>query len=260
MNREQAQRILLAYRLGEPVSKDSDLGRALALANEDPALAMWLEQELETDRVIRSRLREVSLPVGLRDRILTAAKIVPLPWWRRPRVLVAAAAVLMVTFGSVVGWKFAMGPDTAWARLSTWAGAPRDLATFESEMVRFVSKAEYALELHSDELAEVKRYLAERGKELEPPIPAALERLRTYGCQVFDWHGESVTLICFRARDVGIAHLFVIDASALRDPPSAESAVASVGSWSASSWREGDKVVMVCSPADGARLKQFLRG
>ncbi|MGE3310806.1 MAG: hypothetical protein AB7O66_12620 [Limisphaerales bacterium] len=261
MNREQAQLILLAYRRGEAVPEESDLGQALALAAADPSLAEWLEQEMDMDNRIRARAREVSPPAGLRERILAESRIVRIAWWQRPGLL-AAAAGLLVLVGSA-GWWLSSG-------LKPVSGGPSKVATrpasgtfedFRSEMVRFVSTGAYRLDVSTDRLAEVRKYLASRGTAVDAKIPRTLERLDTYGCQVLDWNGETVTLICFQASEIQIAHLVIIDARALRNPPTGpEPMVAGVGTWTAAGWRDGDKVLIVCSPAGGAELKRYLGG
>jgi hypothetical protein len=114
------------------------------------------------------------------------------------------------------------------------------------------------LDLDTDRLADVKRFLAKREQGFQAAIPSALEPLATYGCQAFDWHGETVVLICFRASEVSIAHLFVIDAEAIRNPPDSRMTLSREGDWSVAGWRDGEKVLIVCSPAGLSDLKRFL--
>jgi hypothetical protein len=261
MNRHQAQRILLAYRLGESVPADSDLAKALAFAAEDPSLGAWLEQELAADRSLRRALSEVAPPPGLRESILAASKITVIPWWRRSpawtSVLAAAAAVVVF-----LGIQFARSPGsvsrTAPKVSDTARATAAGMEDFQAEMVRLVSTGAYRLELDTERLAAVKRFLDNRGQGFKASIPSALEQLETYGCQAFDWHGETVVLICFRASDVSIAHLFIVDAKAIRNPPEARMALSREGDWSVAGWRDGEKVLIVCSPAGLSDLKRFL--
>lgn len=261
MNRNQAQRILLAYRLGESVPPDSELAKALAYAAEDPSLGAWLEQELSADRSVRRALSEVTPPPGLRESILAASKITVVPWWRRSPArtsVLAAAAAVVVFLGIQFAWPpgsvSRTGPKASGTARATAAG----MEDFQAEMVRFVATGAYQLELDTDRLAAVKRFLTKRGQGFEASIPSALEPLDTYGCQAFDWHGETVVLICFRASEVSIAHLFVVDAEAIRNPPDSRMTLSREGDWSVAGWRDGEKVLIVCSPAGLSDLKRFL--
>ncbi len=261
MNRTQAQRILLAYRLGESVSPDSELAKALAFAAEDPSLSAWLEQELSADSSIRTALSEVTPPPGLRERILAASKVTVIPWWRRSPArtsLWAAAAVIVVYLGIQIVWppgpRTGFPPKTSGIARATAAG----MEDFQAEMVRFVSTGAYRLELDTDRLTAVKKFLAGRGQGFDASIPSALEGVATYGCQALEWRGETVVLICFRASDVTIAHLFVVDAKAIRNPPDARMTLSRTAEWSVAGWRDGEKVLIVCSPAGLPDLKRFL--
>ncbi len=264
MNREQAQHILLAYRLGEMGDGDSHLAEALELAAHDPALMAWLEQELATDRLVRERLREVSPPMGLRERILAAPRIVLVPWWRMPSAC-AAAAALVLAIGTSAWWWSTMRDSGANSPAlgGQRPGAPRgeaSLADFQQEMVEFVATGAYSLQLQSDSLAEVKRFLSVRGAEVGVALPETLEKLRTYGCQILDWHGSRVTLICFQVRGVGIAHLFIVDAATFQDSPTLEKVFTSLDTWSAARWRDGGQALVFCAPSDSAELRRLIDG
>lgn len=263
MNREQAQRVLLAYRLGETAGGDAQFAEALEMARKDPALMVWLEQEMAADRLVRERLRTVSPPLGLRDRILATNKTVTVPWWRSPTIWAAAAAVVLVLGGASWWLGSTRGNATRGRAVRQSGAAPlgqASLAAFQAEMTKFVATGGYSLDLQSDNLAEVKRFLAARNAQPDAAIPGALEKLRTYGCQIFDWNGSRVTLICFRARGIGIAHLFVVDAALFRDSPSTEKQFTAQDTWTAVSWRDGRNALVLCAPSDVAALRRFLEG
>ena len=47
-------------------------------------------------------------------------------------------------------------------------------------------------------------------------VPAALAGQRTYGCKVWNWHGQRATLVCFVARGTGdVIHIVSVDRQAL---------------------------------------------
>ena len=259
MKREKAQHILLAYRLGETVPTPSELEEALALAAEDPALGVWLEQELATDRVIRSKLREVRPLVGLKERIRLGSRRIEVVWWQKPSVWAAAAAIAFLV-GASIWWVRSTSVPSRSSTLAMNRPPASDFQTFRTEMMHFVSRGEYSLQLTSDSFAEVKRHLSRNGSAAGQITPSELAKLATYGCQIFEWNGETITLICFQASDLGIVHFFVVDARALKDPPGQVRQFSPVESWASASWRDGNTAVLVVSPAAVEDLRQFLRG
>jgi len=259
MKREKAQHILLAYRLGEAVPSPSELEEALALAAEDPALGAWLEQELVTDRVIRSKLREVRPPVGLKERIRLGSRRIEVAWWQKPAVWAAAAAIAFL-MGASVWWVLSPSVPSRSSAIAVNKTPTSDLQTFRTEMMHFVSRGEYSLQMSSGHFAEVKRHLSRNGSAAGQITPAELAKLATHGCQIFEWNGATITLICFQASDLGIVHFFVVDARALKDPPGSIKEFSPVESWASACWRDGDMAVLVVSPAAVDDLRRFLRG
>lgn len=259
MNPERAQEILHAYRLGEPAPAGSELAEALALAERDPALARWLEEELRFDRAVRQKLRAVPAPAGLRRQILAAGrKIVPLrPWCRRPATLALAASLVA-----------ALGLGTLWLRQRGDAGRPPSLAAqrgdglelgaARKELAAFLSEFRYQMQLQSDQLPELRRFLRARGGQAEADVPAALAKLATYGCQVLDVQGAQVTLICFRSGELGYVHLFVFDAADVRDAPGETPELATAGDWTTASWRQGGRVYAFFARGTPAQVKQLV--
>lgn len=258
MNPERAQEILHAYRLGEPAPAGSELAEALALAERDPALARWLEDELRFDRALRQKLRAAPAPAGLRRQILAAGrKIVPLrPWWRRPATLALAASVVA-----------ALGLGALWLRPPGGASRPAvaaqdggglELAATRKELAAFLTEFRYQLQTQSDQLPELRRFLRTRGGQAEADVPAALARLATYGCQVFDVQGTKVTLICFRSGELGYVHLFVFDAADVRDAPGGTPELATAGDWTTASWRQGGRVYAFFARGTPAQVKQLV--
>lgn len=258
MNPERAQEILHAYRFGEPAPAGSELAEALALAERDPALARWLEEELRFDRAMRQKLRAEAPPAGLRRQILAAGrKGVPFrPWWRRPAPLaLAASAVLLLGLGAL--W-LRPGGAAAPPAVASRAGAEVDLAAARQELAAFLSESRYRMELHSARLPELRRFLRTRGGQADADVPAALAALATYGCQVFDVQGAQVTLICFRADGLGFVHLFVFDAADMRDLPGTAPELGRAGDWTTASWRRGGRVYAFFARGDDAAVRRLV--
>jgi len=98
VNSQEAKEILLSYRPGVDDAKNPAIAAALHQLEHDPELARWFEQLQQTDAAIRRQLRETPVPFGLKQRILAEQKIVrPDFGWRKPAVIAAAAAVVVLS-------------------------------------------------------------------------------------------------------------------------------------------------------------------
>src|SRR5260370_24153048 len=95
MNNEQAQDVLTLSRPGIGELADRETLKALELSRRDPGLARWLEQRNALYQAIRSGLKQIEAPAGLKERIV-AARPANVIWWQRPVVLAAAAAVFVL--------------------------------------------------------------------------------------------------------------------------------------------------------------------
>lgn len=100
MNNQEAKFILSAYRANGVDANGEVFAEALQQAQRDPSLGAWLVRQQAHDAEIVRKLREIAPPPGLRDAILTGAKVsdVRRSGWRQPFwiTLGAAAAVLLV--------------------------------------------------------------------------------------------------------------------------------------------------------------------
>src|SRR6188472_4528014 len=70
MTKEEAKRILAAYRAGDQDRLDLHFAEALQKTEEDAELARWFAEEQEFDRAVAAQLKSVPVPFGLKTRIL----------------------------------------------------------------------------------------------------------------------------------------------------------------------------------------------
>src|SRR5687767_14491041 len=99
MDSERAREILLLYRPGTSDAHDPGFAEALELAKSDAELGLWFEAHCARQSLVRSRLRQISVPEELRRRILDRVAERPATvWWQRPafRTLAAAAAIVLL--------------------------------------------------------------------------------------------------------------------------------------------------------------------
>jgi hypothetical protein len=105
MDNQEAKFILRAYRPGGADASNPAFAEALEQARKDPSLSDWLQREQALDRAVAEKLRARTPPAGLREAILTGAKMsAPRKvWWHRPG-WIGLAASFFVVFGLAFLW------------------------------------------------------------------------------------------------------------------------------------------------------------
>src|SRR5437762_14113183 len=94
MTRHEAQEILLLYRPGFCDPDDPQFEQALELARQDPELSAWFEQHCHVQQKLTTVLREINVPEGLKEQILSERKVQSLRIRRRQFAVASTAAVL----------------------------------------------------------------------------------------------------------------------------------------------------------------------
>jgi hypothetical protein len=243
MNREEAKFILSSYRPGGEDANDPQFHEALALAKADPELGIWFAEELERDAAISRKLKSISAPAGLRSNILAGQKISRSHGIAR-RAWLAWAACLVALVSGLMFWM--------------QRPAEADFAVFEREMTEFLTHQLDHLDYHTEDIGEIKSWLATRGAHEDFVLPAGLTTLPGLGCRVLDWRGNAVALVCFK-RGSEEAHLLVMDRNTLRNAPQyGETQFGQSGLWTTASWSRGEKVYMLTAKGDRESVARFL--
>jgi hypothetical protein len=234
MNNEEAKLIFQAYRPGGEDSEDPQFQEALAQARLDPDLGAWLANELELDLRIGGKIRDsFPPPAHLKSRLLAQRKIVkPVVWWRQPAWRLAAACVAALLVLGVF-----------WNRLEGRNGFP----AYRTEMADFVGHRLDRLDLMSHDLAEVRRWLQDQAGQGELLLPAGLQTRRSLGCRVVDWQQHKVSLVCFDLGNGHVAHLLVIDRTAIADAPEESPVFTQISDVATVGWSRGPKTYLVAS-------------
>jgi hypothetical protein len=245
MDRKEAQFILSALRPQSPEASEPAFTEALAQAEADPVLKAWWQAQQEFDRKIAAKFAEVPVPDDLRDNILARRKITRF----EPRVSystwLAAAAVVAFLCVAATFWHVAnFGPvdrsDYADAVVSELGDKGPDLAMTTTD--------------HGKIIDWLKAHGAPVGD-----MPSKLQGIPTVGCQRYVIHGHPVSLVCFALTNGSIAHFFMVDKSALNDPPGESGAeFGNVKGWTVAAWSDSRMTYMVATQADLETLKQVL--
>lgn len=195
MKHHEAKFLLQARRPGALDASDPRFAEALAEAERDPLLKLWLEREQRFDATLARKLAEVAPPPGLREAILAGARASARsrPWWREPRWLaVAAGFVVLAAVGSLLAPRGRALPADRLA-----AAALQDLARAHDDH-----------EGQPAALAEVQARLAEPGRPLRQ-VALDLDALERNRCRVLRIGGHEVFEICFLREGVWF-HLYAL--------------------------------------------------
>jgi hypothetical protein len=256
MDREQARRILITYRLGEAAPHGSELAEALAVADRDPELSAWLEAQLRFDRTVRTRVRSVVPPTHLRAAILSQPprRIGPSRWATPLGWALAAALALMSGTTVWLSYRSESGGSIAQA-----ASGPATSDSFRKAMATLLTDGVYSLQVQSTSLEELRRFIATRGGSANAPIPSSLEALNSLGCQVFSWNGHQATLICFTSSTLGLVHLVILEGS-LPDAQGNAPVLAQASGWNTALWQESGRTYLLCARVADAELHRLVGG
>jgi hypothetical protein len=231
MTKEEAKRILAAYRPGDQDRLDSYFAEALQEIENDPEMARWLAEEREFDRAVAGHLGSVPVPFALKTRILANMASGPGTKWRWLAPLAATAAAVLFLLAVVISASRSSGQRSG------------SVTDYEQEMMSFV-KLEPPLEMQSLEIGPIKQWLAERKAPLAE-IPTGIAAVETMGCRILSFRGHPVTLICFCHGNT-VAHLFMLERTALPElDPGKPPAISTQGDWTVATWADQHYACMV---------------
>jgi hypothetical protein len=235
MNSQEARQVLLLYRPGTADAEDPQIIEAIGCARRDPALAQWFEQHCAFQKALRSKLRQIEVPAHRKLALLVSKPMVrPPAWWHNPVWLAAAASLVLL-----------LGLAGIWAK-------PRGSASFVNFQSRMVSTAlrQYRMDVVTNDMSEVRRFLAAGGAPADYGLPGGLERLRLTGAGLLRWSNHPVSMVCFDRGDNQMIYLFVLNRSALSNPPPQMPQLAKVSEMMTASWTRGDRIYLLAGPEE----------
>lgn len=260
MNRDEAREILSVWRPWAKDAQSAEFADALAFARQDPELAAWLEEHVATQEAIRSAFKQIEVPAGLKEQILSERdlkKIVPLerPDPSRRVQLYALAASVVLVCGVAVYW-------------SLTNSGPKEDVGFNGYRNRMVASAvrTYIMDMESGDASAVRAYLSAHKGHADFAMPEKVSASQIVGCGIKSWQGKPVTMVCFKTGkrlppgEKSDLFLFVVDRGSLTELPEANKLVyRKVNELATATWTEGDRVYLLTSPNE-ATLKEFLPG
>ena len=244
MTKEEAKKILAAYRPSDQDRLDANFAEALREAEKDAELARWFAEEREFDRAVAGHLGSIPVPFALKTRILAnmAPRTSAPLRWLGPLTAAAVAGLVLLALGISV------------SRGRGQHSAP--VSDYEQEMMSFV-KLQPPLEMESLEIGPIKQWITEHKAPLAD-IPPGIAAVETMGCRILSFRGHPVTLICFCHGNT-VAHLLMVDRAALptlepRKPP----VLSSQGDWTIATWADQRYAYMVAVHDRPGAARQYL--
>ncbi|MEM8955779.1 MAG: hypothetical protein AAGD22_16615 [Verrucomicrobiota bacterium] len=281
MNTEEAKRILGGSGPDHRDLNDSLYAEAMKLAETDPELAAWLEREWAFDQDMASAFRDMEVPDGLADAIVSGVcsfdegdaqelvrdessvvligeeppvangKIVSIGHFKRRLWMVAAVLVagafLTVFFLFPPAVKF---PEDDFSSIDV----------FRDHMALFAN-SRFVLDYSTKDLGEAREWLRDRGAPVYDSTPAAIAAYRAMGCKTFDWGGKAVSLVCFVNGHGDLVHLFLLERGAMGDLESGELSLPEVAvrrDLETGGWSDADFVYLLVGSEPGVDVEEIL--
>ena len=250
----------MLYRPGVDDPDDPEVAEALSMLKADVELDKWFKEQCAWRETVRSRLKEIAVPEGLREQILSERNAFTFSFKKFVRwvPVAACAAVLMAGLAYVAFQK----------------PSEDRLASFRNRMSRIASREYPKMDLETSDLDKIQKFLAQNDVP-EYSLPAKLRKATGTGCAILDWRDPAgqhrkVAMICFNsgrtpppgtmvaATGGADLYLFIVDAVAAPDaPPVGAAAKSDVSGLATASWQDGGKTYVLAGNGPAQFLQDY---
>jgi hypothetical protein len=255
MNRDEAKNVLLLYRF-EADAADPQIAAAISFMKSDSELREWFEDHCARQKILREKFRQIPSPEGLVQQIISEQKVMAEKKSRRDKFVAVGAVVAIVAALAVMVMVYLphRPPQVAY----------NTLANYQVQMLNTASLG-YAMDLATNDLDQIRAYLAKKQCPADYTLPMALEKATATGCTREDFQNAKVSMICFStgkplpANHPGDLWLFVTPDSAVKDPPtSATPRLVVVNGVSVATWAQGGNIYVLATPGDEQAVQKYL--
>lgn len=255
MTKQEAKGILCLYRPETADATDASFAEALALVREDSELRAWFEAHGAVQKAIRTRFKQIPIPEGLREQIISERQAsIGRQRWRRPMALVAVAALIAVVISVAVVW---FRPVSSAPEIVNFDG-------YRNQMISTLLR-QYVMTLETNNSAQIRAYLAQHQAPADYELPKALEKVALTGCGVLGWQQKRVSMVCFhsgkplRPGERTDIFLLVAEREALPDAPAGDDPqIVKVNSLITATWTHAGKVYLLATEGDASLIRSYL--
>jgi hypothetical protein len=258
VNRDEIKQILLVYRPGTSDADDPEIAEALALAQGDPELSLWLEEHHARQKALREKFRQLSVPAGLKEQIISEQAARAKAASRRERITgVAAVAVIVIALISI-----------GVMLLSRNSGGPKPipdtLAGYQGQM-EGIARSIYYMDLLTNDPVQIQSFLAKNHAPSDYVLPAGLQKTSIAGCSVPFWQNSRGSMICFRTGKPlppgtqSDLWLFVIDQSDVKGASAVGAPqFTQADGFITATWAKDGKLYLLTTRGDEQTIQKFL--
>ncbi|HEV2455763.1 MAG TPA: hypothetical protein VGY98_15975 [Verrucomicrobiae bacterium] len=256
MNPIQAKEVLMIYRPGTADANDPEIAKALSLVESDPELSRWFEEHCARQKALRDKFRQIALPAGLKEQILSEHAARTTAAERRDRMLAGACGVAILLSVALLGFFY-------WPRSNAPRPAPNTLANYENQMMGVALSGYYMTAMTN--LDQVHSWLAQNHAPSDYALPDGLKKAAVTGCAVQSWKNTKASMICFRQGKTlppgqpGDLWLFVIDQTAVNGVPETDSPqLTTVDGVIAATWTRQGRLYVLAARGDQQTIQKYL--
>jgi hypothetical protein len=251
VNNQQAKDRLMLYRRGHAEEEEPDIREALAAAKQDPELGRWFEEHCAVQEALRAKFRQIPVPEGLKEQILSERKAHTTPGFPRRALPLAATVAALLLLAGVAGLYLRPVEDLSYSG-------------FRQRMAKYALRDYPRMDLTTSDPGQIRRFLVQKGHG-DYVLPASLEsRAASTGCALLRWQNKPVTMICFNSGGGAAAgepdlFLFIVARSGVPNAPQpGPPQFSQINRLAAASWSAGDNTYVLETLGEEALLRKFL--
>lgn len=255
MTIQQAKELLALYRPGTADADDPDFAPALQLCEQEPDLKQWFDEHCAVYQSLRSKLKEIPVPEGLKEQIIAERKTPKVhhpAFWNSRRRRATAAGLAVIAAAVIL--------------FVQWYEPPEDTG-FTGFRRRMISTAlrSYGMDFQTENPKRIRDYLKENHAISDYALPSGLNSAQIVGCLATTWQDQPASMICFKTGKPlhppqnSDLWLFVVNSKSVPGAPeTANPLVQRIHGVTAATWTENGKTYVLAIEGDEAALRKYL--
>jgi len=247
VNQLQAKEALLVYRPGTTDPNDPEFVEALSVAKQYPELQQWFQDHCALQEALRSKFRQIPVPEGLKEQIISERLAYVTPPTPRTKQTVALAVLCVLLLAGVVVWVLQPREDTSFAN-------------FQARMVSTVARGYPRMDLETSDAKKIREALAQKGGPADYVLPETLQKVAMTGCASLEWQGKPVSMLCFNSGKSSEPDLFLFiinRSNAPKAPATAQPQFVQRNRFATASWSYGQEVYLLAGRGEETFLRSY---